>query len=465
MPSPWQLIFTDRETYIVIVESVRSRRIKAAKTARVAAWLLCLAFGSVPDVAQAEPVEADADDPTIFDDQARWTADDHGFRLSTKGDPPPFEIALQALLQADARTYFGNAADVAHDEFLMRRMRPRLSGNVYGLVYFKIVTEFGEGDVLLADAMVDVHPFRWLRLTFGKFQPPLGLERLQSDSTIPMVEAAMDANLAVSRDVGGMLWGELFGDTLLYSFGVLDGAPDGVKSDRDFGLHKDLYARLFVKPFGAAPGLGSLGFGMSASAGIRDGTADHPTLSAYKTPGQNRMFNYLSSDTDPTKTVYAQGWHTRLNPQLYYYTGGLGVLAEAVQSRQVIHLADQATTVSNRSWHVTLSYVIGGYNSYDGAFPNHPWDPSHGHFGAVELVGRYSQTELAANAFPVYADPTKSARAAMAFGVTVNWILGHLFRAVIGFERTRFTGGAGTMITIQDRPPENALIARLTLSF
>jgi hypothetical protein len=64
-----------------------------------------------------------------------------------------------------------------------------------------------------------------LRLTVGKFQPPLGLERLQSDATIPMVEAALDSNLAVSRDVGAMLWGELAEGLLLYLGGARASEP------------------------------------------------------------------------------------------------------------------------------------------------------------------------------------------------------------------------------------------------
>lgn len=412
--------------------------------------------------ARAEPAVAPDDQAPV--PQMKVTADDRGFRFGATGDPPSFEIALQALMQADGRFFLGNSDDAAHNNFLLRRMRPRISGTIYGLVYFKIVTDFGGGDVVLTDAMVDVRPYKWLRLTGGKFQPPLGLERLQSDATLPMVEAAVDSNLAVSRDVGAMLWGELADGMLLYQVAVANGAPDGVKQDLDNGRHKDVYGRLLLRPFSSNPDLGVLGIGLGASAGIRDGTTGDTSLSNYKTPGQNRLFGYATSKDHPEDNTYASGWHTRLNPQLFYYYRGLGLLAEMIQSRQEVHRDGYTGTLLHRGWHVTMSYVLGGSNGYDGAVADHPWEPSEGHYGALEIVARYGQLVLDPRTFPTFADPSKSARGGTTIGVAMNWILGRLFRVVLGLERMQIQGGAGSPDAVQDRSPEYVMVTRLTLN-
>lgn len=396
--------------------------------------------------------------------EVKLTADDHGFRLASPGDPPPFEIALQALVQADARMFYGNAADVARDDILLRRMRPRLSGTVYGLVYFKLVTDFGDGDAMLTDAALDVHPWPWLRLMVGKFNPPLGLERLQSDATLPMAETGLDANLSVSRDVGLMLWGEIGDGLILYQVAVMDGAPDGVKQDNDNGVHKDFFGRVLIDPFAGNRELGALGLGFAASAGVRDGKASDPSLGSAKSPGQNRFFTYVSSDADPTATAFAQGMHTRLNLQLYYYYAGLGILAELVQSRLEVHTARAWATLVNRGGHATVSYVLGGRNTFEGAKADHPWQPSAGYFGAVELAARYSRLILDERAFPNFADPSKSPRGGDAIGVTLSWILGRLIRVVASFEHTRFEPSLSVQGTVQVRPSENVVISRLTLN-
>jgi phosphate-selective porin OprO and OprP len=225
-----------------------------------------------------------------------------------------------------------------------------------------------------------------------------------------------------------------------------------------------VYGRILLRPFARSPELGALGIGMGASAGIRDGTTDDTSLSSYKTPGQLKLFSYAASKDEPTQTAFAKGWHTRLNPHLYYYYRGLGLLAEMVQSRQEVHRDSYIGKLIHRGWHVTLSYVFGGSNGYDGAIADHPWDPAAGHFGALEIVARYGRLALDSRTFPTFAEGWKSARGGTSVGVTLNWVLGRLFRVVLGLERTQFEAGAGTADAVQNRPSEYVMVTRLTLS-
>ena len=48
--------------------------------------------------------------------------------------------------------------------------------------------DFGNNTVALLDAYADLHPRPWLRLRVGKFKPPIGLERLQTDAYVPLPE-------------------------------------------------------------------------------------------------------------------------------------------------------------------------------------------------------------------------------------------------------------------------------------
>ena len=59
-------------------------------------------------------------------------------------------------------------------------------------------------------------------------------------------------------------------------------------------------------------------------------------LSPYRTAGQNTFFQYLAPATDTTGalTTFAHERSTRINPQLYYYYGSFGLLAEYLWLKQ-----------------------------------------------------------------------------------------------------------------------------------
>ena len=63
----------------------------------------------------------------------------------------------------------------------------------------------------------------------------------------------------------------------------------------------------------------------------------------------------------------------------------------------------------------------------------------------------------------MFADPKKSASYALEWGAGFNWYLIAIFKIAVDFERTTFHGGGGNLTG--DRRPENALFARVQLSF
>ena len=108
--------------------------------------------------------------------------------------------------------------------------------------------------------------------------------------------------------------------------------------------------------------------------------------------------------------------------------------------------------------------MIGGRSTYEGAKPNHSWNPGAGHLGALEIDLRYGALQVDPHTFPTFADPWVSASSARSMGATLQWVPASLFRFLVSFERVAFVGGAGTKEQVVDRPPELALIMRAQLS-
>src|SRR5262249_21295317 len=151
---------------------------------------------------------------------------------------------------------------------------------------------------------------------------------------IKLVERGFPTALVPSRDLGAQLYGDLAGGTFSWAIGVFNGVVDG-SDNPDLDAHdgKDFAARIFLHPLRPLkrPWLDNLGIGVAGTYGKERGTVAVPNLPSYKSPGQVTFFSYLTSDaTKPEGTTVAFGDRWRVSPQLYYYVGPIGLLAEYV---------------------------------------------------------------------------------------------------------------------------------------
>jgi phosphate-selective porin OprO/OprP len=279
------------------------------------------------------------------------------------------------------------------------------------------------------------------------------------------VERALPTNLVPNRDVGVQLWADTLGGVFSYAAGIFDGAPDGSSVDGDANSGKDVAGRVFLHPFrrsGLAP-LAGLGFGIAGSTGKQDrATLTAPGLAPYRSPAQQTVFSYRSTGT-AAGTTLADGHRARLSPQGYWYWGPAGLLGEYVRSSSEVRLDTHAAKLTNRAWQLAGSYLLTGEAaSFTGVRPRRNFDPKTHSWGAVELKGRVSALNVDDAAFPLYADPARSARDAKAWAAGVNWHLNQNVKLAVDYERTTFTGGAAAGA---DRHSEGGLLTRLQLAF
>jgi phosphate-selective porin OprO/OprP len=422
-----------------------------------------LAVNLSASLAHAE--ESPAASPTV-------TAEEAGFGITSPDHQ--YKVRIHGQLQVDGRRFLGDDSLRDLDSFLVRRARPTIEVTLAGLADAIITPDFAGGTLQLFDAFIDVHPVPWLRLRAGKFKPPVGLERLQSDNNLVFTERALDQDLSAQRDVGVQLWGDVLAGIVRYEVGIFNGAPDSALTDVDSSYSKSLAGRLFVQPF-AAPALrrlGRLGVGFAAETGsekgspaISSGAVAGTWLGPFKSIGQNTIFTYLTSTTDPTLTVTALHRHTRLNPQLYYYYGPVGVEAEYLHERQAVVKNTAESTLTNSAGHVTVAYVIGGERTYEGPRVRHSFKLATGALGALEIGARGSWLTVDGAAFARYADPANSVAKAKALGVVASWYLTQSLRFAASYDQTSFSGGAKDGATVVDRQTERVLIGRLQVGY
>jgi len=383
---------------------------------------------------------------------ASVAADQTGFTI--KSDDGNYKLRIGADLQVDNRSFAGEGSAPLPDNILLRRVRPTFSGTVYKYFDFYFRPDFGLGQTVIYDAYLEDNYFSWGRLRVGKFKPPVGLERLQSDDDTSFVERGLPTLLAPSRDIGYQLSGNVLKNRVYYAAGVFNGVPDNSLSDASPSNHRDFAGRVFLSPFsaGGESPYGNLGFGIGASSGSVDGIG----LPAYKTVGQNTFLTFASG-------VASDGHRTRLAPQAYYYLGPFGLLSEYTLAEEGFQKGSLRRDIAFRSWQVQASYILTDESKgFVSPTPRRSFDPRNGAWGAVELALRVGEFASERGLFNYgFADPTKSPRVAREWVGGVNWYLNRLVRISADYGHTAFGGGAVN----GNRPAEKVLLLRFQLNF
>ena len=379
-----------------------------------------------------------------------------------------FKLVFRGYVQVDGRIYEDTGTVAAPSTVLLRRARPIFEGTLFKYFGFKIQPDFGMSTVAIFDCYGQIKPIKEAVLTFGKFKPPVGLERLQSAAALTFVERALPTNLVPSRDVGIMLSGEIAGGAFNYQIALLNGAPDLVNADFDTNDEKDLAARVFLhplRPLGNAL-VKDLGVGFAYENGRHIGTAAVPNLPTYKTLSQLTFFSFVGDATAPN-TAVSWGDETRLLPQGYWYLGPVSLMGEyAKASYRVKKGSDPGNDLDFSAWQVAASFVLGGHPSYDGVIVDKPVGPKS--YGAFELAARYTEQHNDKKAFAVgYADSTKSAQAIHAGTVALNWYANRDFRAQLDVEYAEFVGGGKPPADsiYANRPTETTILTQAQFAF
>ncbi len=379
--------------------------------------------------------------------------------FSIKSQDEAFKLKVRGLVHTEARFFTDNNKDIGTtDTFLVRRARPIFEGTVNKDFGFYVMPELGGGSLSLVDGYVEYVNSPELKLRAGKFKEPFQLERLQPIAAANFVETGLPANLSPNRDVGVQLSGDLWNESLNYAIGAFNGSADQGSSsstDVDTNNDKDIAGRLFATPFknGDQDFLRGLGFGIAGTHGHKEGA----TTPTFRSPAQASVFTFNSG-------VTADGPHSRLSPQGYWYWNQFGVLGEYVISNQELIRGAISDKFENKAWQISGTYVLTGEDaSFKGVKPRKPFDMSLKQWGAWEIAARYGELDLDDELFVKnFTNSTASITRERAVGLGLSWALNNNVRVMLDYERTDFDGGAPLD---EDRETENVISTRFQLVY
>lgn len=358
------------------------------------------------------------------------SAGEKGFSLQSADGA--FVLRLRSLVQADGRFYINDDGGSASDTFLIRRARIELTGTLFEKFDFRIMPDFAPSPPTLLDAWLDWRLSPSFQVLVGKTKVPVGLERFQARENNLMNEFGYPTSLVPNRDVGIALHGKVV-DGLDYYVGLFDGTTDGGSTSSDTDDDKSVAARLFATPFAGSDNaaLKGFGFGIAGTYGNSGGTP-----SGYRTVGQETFFSWTTGTVDDGAT-----W--RVAPQLYYFRGPFGLLAEYVVSSQEVRNGTASETLENTAWQVTASWVLTGEEAtFRGVKPKRPvgFGENRG-WGAWQILARATELGVDDNAFPTFANPATSASRASSYSGGLSWYLNPMVRVTTDYNWTQLNGG------------------------
>ena len=364
-------------------------------------------------------------------------------------------LHVHGYIQADDRMFSSDPQGRSFDKFLFRRIRPIFEGTLFHDLDYRFMPDFGQYNPQIQEAYLELKTIPWARLRTGKFKEPVGLEADKSDRDLALAERSLVSDLLPLRYMGAEIRGAVLANSISYAVGYFNGSNDGSNGSFRWLPANEFAGRVFFLPFATThiSALRQLGVGLGGSLAHQ-----HGLLSSLKSVSQTTFFKYSSS-------TVADGSHARISPQAYYYAGPAGLMAEyAISSADVAnHL--QHANVKNQAWEVTGSlFVTGEKNGYNGIRPRRNFEPGKGwtRLGAVELVVRYTNLRIGANAFPVFATPTTAAQMAAEHGFGLNWYLNRFVKLTTDLEHTTFRMASRTIPSLHS---ETVLMSRLQLAF
>ncbi|NDV58463.1 porin [Bacteroides sp. 519] len=242
-------------------------------------------------------------------------------------------IKLSGYIQAG---YTYDDAEKADNTFDIKRIIFMAEGKITDKWSCYFMYNFNSGGTLL-EAYTDYHFFPGLSARLGQFKNPMTLEGPMSPSSVELIECYSQATNYYTamggshdllrgstggRDLGLMIYGDLFNKYLTYHVAVLNG--QGINT-KDKNSNKDIVGSLLVNPLEWL----TVGGSFQTGKGVAIGTSEvNPDIKIGDNYSRNRWAFGANIKTKPVslRAEYLGGKDAKVKSNGYYTTASIHVL-------------------------------------------------------------------------------------------------------------------------------------------
>lgn len=376
-----------------------------------------------------------------------------GFQIATEDDEYVFQF--HNLTQIDGRFYEQGGQSDTRDTFGVPRQWFIFSGRLKKPYEYYLAINEGFDNLNLLDAYLNVHYWDALQFRIGRYKTPFTYEfyALPVNSLITPERSQFFNNFGLNRDVGMMLWGQVFEKKLDYAVGIFNGNRNGF-IDLDNG--KDVAAFVNFNPFlgSGMPALEHLNFGGSLDAGQEFAPQipnrlrlNVPTVASAAIGVPFLIFNpgVLDSGSRAFWSLHAAWYYKSLSLIAEWQSGYQQMAFNSAPSDR--------TKVGVQSYYVQAGYFLTGEQvTMRGQLkPKHDFDLRPGKFGlgAWELAARYNALDVSDAVFTAgFANPQNWSRTVSSIDLGVNWYWTQSIKTFMGWQHNVF----GTPVLFDSDP-------------
>jgi phosphate-selective porin OprO/OprP len=373
------------------------------------------------------------------------------------------------------------ASSIGHGAEI-RRLRPTVTGTLYGDIDFESQMDFGDGNTRVTNLWVrlnDIPDFG--HIVIGHQKENFSLEELTSDEWTTFMERALPNTFAVGNankdyNTGIKAYHQELDNRLTWALGAFINQSN--ISGSFFGNYEntDLVARVTGLPWYENKGEDLLHIGLSYSFKARK--TDHPTLEYQTTP----EFHLTNLNTIDTGLIPANNANT-INPELGLGVGPFSLHAEYFNSMVSANKTLGYNTVSNLAgtkihnpdfdgYYAEAAYFLTGehrpYDIKEGIFtrtvPRNNFSAKTGAPGAWELTARVSNANLTSGGITGGDETDFTAGINWYWNPNVKLTFNYIFAHI--YSRTYVVGiGSNATLKNLNNADANILATRLLFDF
>lgn len=365
-----------------------------------------------------------------------------------------FIFRLSGFAHLDSRMSVAPEPSIA---VLPRRVRFAPEGVLFGQLDYRLLIDVAI-EAMPIDAYLDWRAMPELNLRVGRFKSPFGFERRARAFALWFIERGFPTQLAPNRDIGAFVHGQTVDGFFSYDVAILSGSGD-LESITGLRGTPEWAGRVYFQPFRLLdqPLFRHLGAGFSWTLGSEEGSEDAARLGRLTTTARNQFFRYRAGE-DEGPVAFADGARRRWSVHGHWRHERVKALAEYVLSSQRVRAGESLRTLAHQAWQLAASMTLtDDENGFFGVNPRRPLDPSLDQWGAFSVAARYHGIRLDPGTFPLFADPSRSARGAHAGTLCFQWHMNGLLELVAETEAVVFLSRPGEL----ERPAELSFSLRL----
>ena len=363
-----------------------------------------------------------------------------GFVISSEDDE--YQLQFHNLSQFELRQYNNQNMNPTHSTFGIPRQWLIFNGRLTKPIEYFVATNWGFTNLNLLDAFVNFHYDDRLQVKLGRFKTPYTYEFYAEpvNGLINPERSMFFNNYGPNRDVGAMVWGQVFNKTTDYAVGVFNGVRNG---NIDNNNAKDIIAYFNSRPLEKS-GIDLFKYwnvGGSTSYNVYNGSA-RPEVFRTNVPypgDPNVSPQWLILNPNTQSFGSQKLWS--VHSALYYKSLSLiGEWNSGYETYAKTSSLMKGTHVPTNGWYLQAGYFLTGeqVTSRGVVQPLHPFNPKgKDGLGAFELGFRWAEQSLDKSIFG-FASDQKWTNDTSVVDLGLNWYWNSNVKLYFGWQRAMF---------------------------